>query len=31
MTFAYVELTVCGNDIRAIAMSDEAIFVGRAL
>jgi len=31
VTFAHVEWTVCGNDIRAIAMSDEAIFVGRAL
>ena len=31
VTFAHVELTVCGNDIHVIAMSDEAIFVGRAL
>jgi hypothetical protein len=31
VTFAHVELTVAGNDIRAIAMSDEAIFLGRAL
>ena len=31
VTFAHVELTVCGNCIHAIAMSDEAIFLGRAL
>jgi hypothetical protein len=31
LTFAHVELTVCGNCIHAIAMSDEAIFLGRAL
>jgi len=29
--FTHMELTVAGNDIHAIAMSDEAIFVGRAL
>jgi hypothetical protein len=29
--FTHMVLTVSGNEFRAIAMSDEAILVGRAL
>ena len=29
--FSHMELTVAGNYLHAIVMSDEAIFVGRAL